>query len=313
MTVQSILSNPLSLLQDFTPPVLDNHKIQQTNFTNSSISMKQENYLSTLQAKENFSPFAPPILSSRPDTLVEFSLLQAMEELCNTNKELLLSSTKELQLSTQMVKECFMLQAEVLKSTHYQVFSSELFSWTEKMSTCFLSAFYITYGSALLQAGSPILGATLIASAAASLSCFTLQEMQGLENLSACIAQGNAQLQEQITNWLPFTIQTFSLALGTATSPAIYLSASQTPSLMQALSSLTTGAHLVKEIGNAGRDSAQVRLSAIDGDLSIAAHQKEAVSTWLKSFMESLHGEWTQAKNVIELSIQTSRGIHGAS
>ncbi|MBM3198390.1 MAG: hypothetical protein FJZ58_03940 [Chlamydiae bacterium] len=285
-------------------------KAPLAHFTKSSIEPHKDDLLQELHKGDQHRPFAPPQLLQDQGPLVEFSLLHAVEELQKTNHDLLLLSSKEIKLVTHMMQDHLHMQEKVLQSTSHQLATSEIFSWMEKVGSCFCSALYITYGTFLVQASAPVLGTTLIAAGAASLSLFAVQELQGVESLSRFLTESQSELAKQVAAYAPASIQALSLAMG-ALIPATALAyPALAPSYLQMLTGLDTASHLVREVGGANRAHVMAELSTIEGNILQTNNQKESLLTWVKLFVEGLHKEWEQAKTFIELSLQTSRGIH---
>ena len=272
------------------------------HFTKSSIARMEENYLAELRAPVRI----PPKLEIESSAHADFALLRAMDEISMTGRDLLLSSARELELITGMIKEYLLAQAQVLQSSSNQLLDSGFFSWIEKIGSYFFSALYITCGTFFLQTGSPVLGTTLIAAGTTALSNLIVQEMKGWDTLADYLAQENEELQKQIVTWAPRAVGTLSHAIG-----ALACSTTAMPSTAQLFSSLGASVHLAKDVGEATKSSVLARLSDINGKISLENSQKEALTTWLKHFVEGLHKEWEQVKTSIELHIQTAKAIQG--
>ena len=273
-------------------------------YTESSSSSSIESPTLILSTPDRTGLFSAPKLTSP-----EHRLIHLLEEMDDTGKKLMHFAGEELNFLTKQTNQHFEEKSLLLQTSAKR--AQELGNWEilEQIGSCLLASFNIFYGTALALTGAPALGTTLIAAGMLSMTSIAITELKGWDFITQRLAQDNEELQNQLLFWSPLALNTLSMALSAACYGGLFgptLWPLQSDKYIQGAIGLYSGVSTSgKSLIEARHNWTKADLSEIRGKIDLDTAQKENLLAFIENYVKNLHNGWEEAKNMIQISIQT--------
>ena len=277
--------------------------VKDSYIANSS-SLSVESPTLILSTPQRTGLFSPPKLTSP-----EVRLIHLLEEMDGTGKKLMHFAGEELDFLTKRLNQHFEENSRLLQESAKR--AQELGNWEifQQIGSCLLSTFNLFYGASLALTGAPVLGTSLIAAGMLSMTSVAITELKGWDFIAQRLAQDNEDLKNQIIFWSPLALNTLSMALSAASCAGAL---APIPWPVQSELYIQGTVNLYSGISTCGKSLTETRhtwtkadLSAIRGEITLATNQKESLLTFIEDYVKNLHNSWAEAKNMIQISIQT--------